>query len=159
GLEAVLLAPLFQPSTGLELRQSPGPRRDVGCNALLAEHGGRWFPAGRGPVSGGARRNQLRKSRRNTRRDQGTASTSRPRIPRPETHCASHQGAPHPPHLLRQGRGIPNAVQFPPKAADVHGRKPGGPKTDPRNFEATPEHSKKMQMVLFFGYHDELTLE
>ena len=58
--QQVLLAPVLQPSAGLELRQSGRPRRDVEGHAVLARPRRRRIPRGRGAVPDRARGHFMR---------------------------------------------------------------------------------------------------
>ena len=61
GVPLLLLAPLFQPPAGSELRQPRGAGRGLESDVLLAGNGSGWLPGGRRALPGGARGHFLRK--------------------------------------------------------------------------------------------------
>ena len=82
GFEILLLAPLFQPPARSELRQSRRLRSHVGRDEILAGHWRGRIPAGRGSLSGRARRHQLRKPAGNARHHPRTSQAAGRRISR-----------------------------------------------------------------------------
>ena len=142
GGPGIFLASLFFAPARPEFRQSQSRRGNAQRDALLAGPGRRCPAPGRHPVSGGARRDQLRESSRDPRADQEAAAGNRRALRQPHDSRRGQPVAHRRSSLLRRWRRMPHGVSLSADAAHLYGAAPGRPPADHRHHGADSGDSR-----------------
>ena len=142
GGQAILLAPLLQPSAGSEFRQPARHGSGARHHAVLAGHGGRRLPPRRHPLSGRARGNEQREPARDARGHQAAARTLDANYRDRFLLAEANQWPEDVREYFGDGDECHMAYSLPADASHLHGDRTGGSVSDHRNHAADARYSR-----------------